>query len=241
LYIVYLILKEIKILKETAIKKINSFGKIGCIITNIAKVFLVLSMALLIGFGIFCVVFPEDFLNITFDTKANITVDMEAIGQTIDDIDEEKFKSVTFSANGKEYGDGEITVDGNKFMVDAKADDLSFSFRKGGLIMFGTAIEVAVIFVVFIFVGRLCKALRKCETPFEENVINKIKAVGYSLIPMVVLSSIEESIMGSILSGGLTIYFNIEFQYIIIMAIVFALAYIFNYGAMLQQESDETL
>ena len=46
-------------MKETAIKKINSFGKIGCIITNIAKVFLVLGMALLIGFGIFCVDTPQ--------------------------------------------------------------------------------------------------------------------------------------------------------------------------------------
>jgi len=77
------------------------------------------------------------------------------------------------------------------------------------------------------FAVRLCKSLEKCDSPFEENVIRKMKEFTLSLLPW----GIASVIIGGVSATGIAFV-------IVIVILVFS---IFRYGAELQRESDETL
>ena len=62
-----------------------------------------------------------------------------------------------------------------------------------------------------------------------------------SLIPWTIVSSVSDSVVASYLQGGLQFQFNLDLSVALVVLIVFILVYIFKYGAILQQESDETL
>ena len=76
---------------------------------------------------------------------------------------------------------------------------------------------------------------------YLENVIKKMRGFAYSLIPWVILNSTSRSMIDSLLNGKLNVQVSLDITMLIIVLIVLALVYIFQYGAMLQQESDETL
>ena len=63
----------------------------------------------------------------------------------------------------------------------------------------------------------------------------------FSLIPWVFLSSLVNSVSNSITTGGPHVSLSINLGMILIILVIFALTLIFKYGAVLQQESDETL
>ena len=86
-----------------------------------------------------------------------------------------------------------------------------------------------------IFGKRLADALAKCDSPFEENVLKKMKAFGFSLIPFAVVSLIIKGV------GLLTALFTLIIILFIIQMRFQFYPGIFNYGAELQKESDETV
>ena len=96
--------------------------------------------------------------------------------------------------------------------------------------------------VTLFFVGALCKAFRYCESPFEENVIKKMQNLAISLIPWTIISSIAESFVTNLLNvGRFEFGIGVDFNVVLVIALIFVLVYIFKYGAVLQRESDETL
>ena len=92
-----------------------------------------------------------------------------------------------------------------------------------------------------IFAGKVCKAFRDCQSPFEENVIRRMQYFAYSLIPTVLLESVVAGSIGYFLGNTDGIGVNLNVSTILVVLVVFALVYVFKYGALLQQESDETL
>ncbi len=75
----------------------------------------------------------------------------------------------------------------------------------------------------------------------EKNVIKKMQYFAYSLVPWAVVSMISDSIRESILNNKLSVMFSIDLGVVLIVLVVLLLVHIFKYGAVLQQESDETL
>ena len=66
-----------------------------------------------------------------------------------------------------------------------------------------------------------------CDSPFEAKVLKAMKAFAYSLIPWAILKA------GSGSASSLSA--------IIFVLVAITFAHIFNYGAQLQKESDETI
>ena len=100
---------------------------------------------------------------------------------------------------------------------------------------------LGLLLVGIIFAGRLAKSFRDCESPFEERVIRRMKQFAYSLIPWAVLSSISGSLDQRLWMAGGGLSFDLNVGMIVVVLVILALAYIFQYGAILQRESDETL
>ena len=100
-------------------------------------------------------------------------------------------------------------------------------------------LQMAVAIVTITFIIKLCKEFKTCETPFSNDVIKRMKQVGYSLIPWCFTYPTAEAAANFMVSNNLNL--SIDLGMIIMVLVVIALTHIFKYGAMLQQESDETL
>lgn len=239
-------------MKDTAIGKIKNFGKIANIIAIIMKVILIIGMVAVIVAGIVLAVMPKDLIKLQVDSKATVVIDAEKLGgdllKELDDMDVDQINSelkeeleAEMKLNNTEYAVASVNRDGNKLIVDTEVTAINLEFKNLLWVLGAAFISLIAAMVVAVFAGRLCKAFRDCETPFEEGIINKMKQLGYAMMPMAVLPSITDSFVNSIMAGNFDVSLNVELTVVLAIVIVFVLAYVFKYGAMLQKESDETL
>ena len=233
-------------MKENAIKKINTMGKVGTIIALVTRILVsILLVASVVGF-VATLILPADLCRVKIDGKANIHVDVSSLGTNFNDIDQQVIvEGVEENANivysGNHFSVDNVTVDGSQFDIEANADLAVFDLKDLAWALAGAIIVLISLLVSTIFAGRLTKAFRGCQSPFEEIVIRRMKQFAYALIPWAVVSGIVSSLESRIwmASGGFS--FSLDISMIIVVLVILALAYIFQYGATLQQESDETL
>ena len=237
-------------MKENAIKSINKFGKIGSVVVTIAKVLFIAAFIFTVLGAISFSIIPEDFIRFSGAGAGTVTVNVEAIGETLTK------EQVAEINNSKNMGGGSVTLGNGSSKVildEIKAEGNTITITGSGnadnfaslhdlvYVLIAALIALAVTIVSLFFAGFLCKAFKECESPFEENVINKMKNFAYSLIPWVILSSIVDSMFSSIMAGRFDVSLSLDIKMIIVVLIILALVQIFKYGAILQQESDETL
>lgn len=231
-------------MKQEIVAKINKFGKIGEVIAQISRIFVILGAVILLAAGIFMLAVPKDFIAMDYYVGMDMMVNLDAVGETIteDDMAELEADAYTVTTSDTEM----VIVD---VEADAEANTLNVKFASEPTNMFNaTKIVIFVLlqlllmvvnFITITFIVKLCKEFKTCETPFAEGVIKRIKQVGFSLIPWCIVYPTAEAAADFMVTNNLNI--SIDIGMIIMVLVVLALAYIFQYGAMLQQESDETL
>ena len=141
----------------------------------------------------------------------------------------------------EEYDFTEMYTEGNSIFLSTSQTLNTISAHNLVYCVAIATISMAMTVVSLFFAGFLCKAFKNCNSPFEENVIKKMQQFAYSLIPWVILTSISNSMINSLVSGKFNVNVSIDLTMLLVVLIILALAYIFKYGAVLQQESDETL
>lgn len=135
-----------------------------------------------------------------------------------------------------------MNVNNDNISVDLSGRYVDFSLHNLVWVMLFTFLYLAMTLTTLFFIGFLCKAFQNCESPFEQNVIKKMKTLAYSLIPWAILSTVSGAVTRIFLKDGIHMGdFGIDLRVVMTVLIILALAYIFQYGAILQQESDETL
>lgn len=216
-------------MREDTISKINSVGKVSRIISKIAQVITLISAIACIVVGVIFMFIPADAVK---------SFNGEVIGKIV--FDEEKSKMFSFDDSDNEHikfmgAEFKVktteTVEGNNRAVNIDALAINVDGRHfkllGITLSFAGSLLLVSLYVVFMFAVRLSKALEICESPFEENVLTAMKNFGYSFIPF------------GVISVGLTGISAISLILVILVVILFI--NIFNYGAELQQESDDTV
>ena len=129
-----------------------------------------------------------------------------------------------------------------KFLrFSGESETKEFEFMNLSYFEFIVSIWLALELVVLFFLKRICKALSVCETPFSETVIDSMQKLSISLIPVFVYSLFKDSLIESLMYGEMSLGIEFDFFTVLMVVLVFLLTFIFKYGAMLQQESDETL
>jgi len=239
--------------KEDAILKINKLGNVGNIIVRIMKVFAIVGFVFtLVGF-IMIMALPKDLFTWDMGATMNLTVDVSGMDMELDeegrssmiqgfmDAMEEDSSAFSFNMNGSEYAPVNVSMTDNGMIVEAAVDTYSVEFRDSAIACALGAITLVALYITLIFAGKLCQAFRDCESPFEEKVVKQLNALAYSLLPWVVLGSLTESISESIFTNNFNLMIGVDLGMVLIILFIFVLAYIFKYGAVLQQESDETL
>lgn len=248
-------------MKEQAIQKINKVGKISYVIAVIAKIFVIIGLVVTLVAAVGCFVMPKDGIKMTMAGNMEVAVDFAAMGGEITEEDIAEAQAMTagtdimvedvqvgmvdgefgFSVVGQEYELVDSQVNGNVMTMLWASNGRTFSLRDMTVVWLIASLAMIMTIVTITFVEKLCKAFRDCESPFEENVIKKMQNLAISLIPWTIVSSITNSVKDSFLNGGVSVSLTVDLGVVLVVLIVLVLVYIFKYGAVLQQESDETL
>ncbi len=231
-------------MKQEVVAKINKFGKIGEVIAQISRILVILSAVILLAAGILMLAMPKDLFTLDYYVGMDMQVDLDTIGEKITEEDMAELEADAYTVT---TSDTEMLIVGVE--ADEDANTLSVNFASEPTNMFNTPkivifillqlLLMVVNFITITFIVKLCKEFKICETPFSESVIKRIKQVGFSLIPWCIVYPTAEAAANFMVSNNLNI--TIDIGMIIMVLVVLALAHIFKYGAMLQQESDETL
>ncbi len=225
------------------IKKINTIGKGASIVTIIAMIILVIGFVATLITGISMLFVPDDFISADVNADARIYIDGEKLpfmfsgaiedaSKELNDVDVD-FADFTLDItdNSKSGDELDFTMDMHLFNLDGS--NLSFVIGLG--LILSSLILVAT-YVILIFVYKLAREISICQSPFEENVVKRMKHFAFSMIPWAVLSC-----FGGSITNGVNIGINIDVVSILVVAMIFLLVYIFDFGAQLQRQADETL
>lgn len=226
-------------MKNDAIKKINLIGKISQIVVTVVQALMIVMMAVFAVLAVAGLFVEDNALSLNFNADATVTVDTSDFPLSI--IEADDLEDFDINVAGLEFDTANATEEGGKVTVNAKSsfnlqelyDELDGVIGLGGIICIACSALVIMglaIFITLVFARKLARAFEKCESPFEENVTKRMKHFAYSLIPWFAITLLGEGLLGSI-----------NLMTIMLAAVVFLVIYIFNYGAQLQRESDETL
>ena len=230
--------------KNKAVKRIRSFGKVGFIICVVLEVLVAAAFV----FFIFCASVASDTPEniISFSTSyvmegrisaegnaAPQAEDIESIAKSLD-----KSGMYLWSSNANIKTNISYEDDAFVFTTEMSGGDFSTKTLIYAYILF--LVALAFMFLSFFFAGFLFRAFAKCESPFDQRVITRMRLFAFSLLPWAVFSYIQGYLLSKLLNTA-NMNINVNLAVIFTILVIFALTYIFKYGAVLQKESDETL
>ena len=238
-------------MKQNAISKINKMGQIGGYLTLVAKIFIIIGIVACLAGAVIFTIIPENFISINVSNNIGYSVDFSSLGIKFDESQIQEAQdmittngSITTSVNdnGTKYIVNNSSITENGISGEATTENVTMNLSVLPCIFLAGSINIAMALVTLFFVGSLCKAFRYCESPFEENVIKKMQNLAISLIPWTIISSIADSFITNLINvGNFEFGISVDLNVVLVIILIFVLVYIFKYGAVLQQESDETL
>lgn len=236
-------------MKPASIEKINGLGKAAHIIATILKVFTIIGIVGVIIGMIVSFALPEDLIQINFTGSASVEVDISTLGFQISEADrsamEEAFAdhsaNGTLTINSMELAFQNIRTEGDRIILDAQGGGNIFSTASLRIILICALLALIATLVCMIFICKFSKSLKTCSTPFDPDLVRKMQQLAWAMLALPVINSMTQSIANSISSGNIQISLSIDLAEVILILAMFALSYIFKYGAHLQQQSDETL
>ena len=234
--------------KDNAISKINSIGKAGSIISKIAIVIMSIGAVTAILSGIFFVSVPKEDFMMEFDGNASLTLNTGSqllsslLGVGSGEMSSE-FAKGTMTVNGTEYSfvDADYDENSKTTTYSLKSDSIKITARRFAVVMWIAAAYAVINLILFIFVKKLCDALKQCSSPFEESIITGIQNCAWVLIPWAVFGGFFEGVMTTAFSSNIQTGFDLNIPVVLVILLLFGLAFVFKYGSVLQTESDETL
>ena len=100
-------------------------------------------------------------------------------------------------------------------------------------------IQLIFIFMILFTLYQIFSAISRDYTPFTEGNGKRMRKAAIWTVGMCVVACVTDGIADKLLTGEAT--FGLNFVWIILAAVIYCIALIFDYGCQLQQQSDETL
>lgn len=236
-------------MKNSKVKRINTAGLIGYIISIILIVCTIVGM---VAIGILtagAATISKDNINVKVATNVDINSTGNFLGKLnsfigIDGV--EDLSTLTQDAKDgikledKDISELSVKEENGGFSINAKTNEITISMKKIIIALVLAFLFLGVVTYALYMVKALMKSLKNCETPFSEEVIKNMTRFGTSLVCVVVLKILFGGFW-STLTTGLRYDLNVDLSSILLVAVIYILITVFKYGAGLQQESDETL
>lgn len=236
-------------MKNSKVKRINTAGLIGYIISIILIVCTIVGM---VAIGILtagAATISKDNINVKVATNVDINSTGNFLGKLnsfigIDGV--EDLSTLTEDAKDgikledNDFSELSVKEEDGGFSINAKTNEITISMKKIIIALVLAFLFLGVVTYALYMVKALMKSLKNCETPFSEEVIKNMTRFGTSLVCVVVLKILFGGFW-STLTTGLKYDLNVDLSSILLVAVIYILITVFKYGAGLQQESDETL
>lgn len=236
-------------MKDTSIKKINTAGKVGYVVSILLIVCTIVAM---VGIGIATVgafVISNNEINVKMATNIKINSTGNFLGRLnsfvhIDGIDD--FNTLTEDAkegiklNDSDISELSVNEENGGLDINAKTNEITFSMKRVIAALIAGFIFLGAVTISLYMVKALMKSLKDCETPFSEEVIKNMTNFATALVCTVALKILLSGFW-STLKTGFNYKISVDFGSVLLVAVIYILIVVFKYGAKLQQESDETL
>jgi len=228
--------------KENAIRKIQQGGRFGALAAKVLLVLISIGFVALLAGTVAIFALPKELQQLSIDVESKVHV-------LLPDVD--SWLSQTLVRHGQDL---DLVVTQNGFAPDPET---TVELRDDGLHVESVAqgqhftlgqlrivLPVALLYLLLTglslwFVKALCKALATCQSPFDPLVIRRIQQLAYSLLPWTLAGLLAQLATSLLYRSGIT--FSLNLNSVFVALLLLGLALIFKYGAILQQESDETL
>lgn len=247
------------------LSNINRFGKVGKIVMTILLIAAIIVTLLIGAAAIYVSTLPKDAVNVTVTNNAEFKINENSFssiwgmlaknfsyatdkdpsdilkngGNTILPPENTEINTELNFFN-QSYSSAKIHSEGNEKIIDAKSSPAEYhSSDLVTLLIFATLFAASVV-VALLMLQKLFKVLSVCESPFCTDFVSKLRIFGYSLLPVALFASIEETLAVRFLSAG-EAGISIQWGILIAFAVTMCLVTVFRYGVQLQKESDETL
>ena len=236
-------------MKNKGIKGINTAGLIGYIISVLLSIAVIATMVIT-GIGTAgAIAIADKEIKVNMSTAIDISATGDFLGtlnkfmkvgevENLEDIITEDGKTV--KVDDSDLSEVSAYKTENGFLVNAKTNEKVFTIKNIIVNLVATFIFLITVEIAVHFLASLMKALRKCETPFCESVIKSMSRFAISLIPTVFMNMVCGGMWSSLFSGS-GFAMTVNLGSVLLVAVIFLLIAVFKYGALLQQESDETL
>lgn len=217
-------------MKNENVVKINNLGKVSRILIIIA---MIINMIAIVCLPIVCIVLlmlPDNSIIITGSASARIIIDDEDLPKYAIRIDEQDFDGKIFGTALKWIVTDEGTVDGkHEISINGGINDLTGKQLKSLALVLAACGEVILIclYIALVFAQKLARALEECNSPFEEEVLRRMKVFGIALAVWACAVVLINGISG------------IFAAFVVIVVLLFIS--VFKYGAQLQQQADDTV
>ena len=236
-------------MKNSSIKKINTAGKIGYIISIFLIIAVIAAMVAICICTVGALAISKNNINVKVATNINVNSTGNFLGKLnsfvfIDGVKD--LNALTEDAKeGIKLDDKDITElkveeKNGGLVIDAKIDEITISMNKIIVSLIATFVFLGAVTVSLYMVKALMKSLKNCESPFSEDVIKNMTRFAISLVCVIILEVICSGFWSS-LKAASSYELSIDLGSILLVAVIYILVTVFKYGAKLQQESDETL
>ena len=207
------------------LKKIQTIGKISKIVALVVCVMAFVATGFALIGATVCASIPESWLSVS--GQVNGTVE---IGSSL---------SVWKEALERLGGAGE----GGKLFVSLRSPDFENIplTKMAAVALTAAAFRLAFYGVILLFVSKFARALEKNSTPFCDACIKYLKITAFVLLGWAVVGETTLQVVCGMFFGKFRLGVSVNGGMILISLVFLLLAYIFQYGAKLQREADETL
>lgn len=224
-------------------EKTIKIQKIGKATRIVGRIF---SVATFVGF---CLLLIGSFILMAMPGNA-FTVNGSSSTQV--QVDSEQFAGVWSQLIAIDGFEDELAEDGFRLLlfdtglsVDAQTDSFRISVRGIAAMLACTGLSLLLTSAFFWFVARLGQTIEHSPSPFVPQTVRGLKQVGFAMLGWTIGSALlteiaELAVSGNAAALGLNLG-GLGYGSILLSLLFLALAYIFQYGVQLQEESDATL
>ena len=236
-------------MNNSSIKKINTAGQIGYIVSIILIVCTIVGM---VAIGI-CTVGAFAISNNEISVKVATNININSTGNFLNKLNSffaidgiEDLSTLTEEAkdgiklNDNDISELSIKEEDGGLIINAKTNEITISMKKIIAALIAAFIFLGAVTVALYMVKALMKSLKESESPFSEGVIKNMTYFANSLVCVVILKIILSGFW-STFESGLNYKLSIDLGSVLLVAVIYILITVFKYGAKLQQESDETI
>ena len=216
------------------LKKIQTIGKISKIVALVVCVLAFVATGFALIGATVCASIPESWLSVS--GQVNGTVE---IGSSLS-----VWKEALERLGGAGEGSfGTWSVEGGKLFVSLRSPDFENIplTKMAAVALTEAAFRLAFYGVILLFVSKFARALEKNSTPFCDACIKYLKITAFVLLGWAVVGETTLQVVCGMFFGKFRLGVSVNGGMILISLVFLLLAYIFQYGAKLQREADETL